>query len=146
MIPILVSEIKSDKSLHPFMAKNKKLNGVKCYPIWIMRPDLESSHHFAYLRHLLDMIFTFLFFDLPCIFKILQTARASTFQELKKIIAGLQWNHPGFFSGGRGHDPMNYLLEMSSSSPRVTLRVGRRARAGLLRGLTWGVRGSACAA
>ena len=29
-----------------------------------------------------------------------------------------------------------YLLEMSSSSPRVTRRAGRRARTGLLRGLT----------
>ena len=24
--------------------------GFRCYPIWILSPDLESSHHLAYLR------------------------------------------------------------------------------------------------
>ena len=48
-----------------FLAKK----GVKCYLIGIPRPDLESYHHFKYFRLSLDMIFTFWFFDLPCIFK-----------------------------------------------------------------------------
>ena len=43
--------------------------GVQYYPIWILRSDLESSHHFAYFRHIFDMIFVFWFFDLQCIFK-----------------------------------------------------------------------------
>ena len=45
---------------------------VKSYPIWILRTDLESSHHFAYFRHAFDTIFAFWFFDLPCIFKTLK--------------------------------------------------------------------------
>ena len=44
-----------------FLAKK----GVKYYPIWILRPGLESSHHFWYLRPKIVMIFTFWFFDLP---------------------------------------------------------------------------------
>ena len=43
--------------------------GVECYPIWILRPDMESSHHFWYLRPQFQMIFKFSFFDLTCIFK-----------------------------------------------------------------------------
>ena len=35
--------------------------GVKCYLILILRPDLESSNHFASLRNPFDMIFTFRF-------------------------------------------------------------------------------------
>ena len=38
--------------------------GVKCYTIWIMRPDLESSRHLGYLRPLFVMISTFWFFEL----------------------------------------------------------------------------------
>ena len=37
--------------------------GVKCYPIWILRTDSESSHHFAYFRPPFDTIFAFLLFD-----------------------------------------------------------------------------------
>ena len=32
---------------------------VKCYDIRILRPDLESSHHFTYFRSLLVIISTF---------------------------------------------------------------------------------------
>ena len=38
--------------------------GVIRYAIWILRPDLESSHHFTYFKPLI-IIFTFVFFDLP---------------------------------------------------------------------------------
>ena len=87
-IPNLVSEFKMDKIWHPFWPKKTVGNWqipdlanfdsflakkeVNSYPIWIMRPDLESSHHFAYLRHPFDMIFAFWFFDLPCIFENLK--------------------------------------------------------------------------
>ena len=56
----------------PFWQLFLAQKGVKCYLIWIRRPDLESSHHFAYFRHIFDMIFAFWFFDLPCIFKNLK--------------------------------------------------------------------------
>ena len=46
-----------------FMAKI----GIKCCPISILRPDLESSHHFAYYRPSFDMIF--IFFCFPFIFQ-----------------------------------------------------------------------------
>ena len=39
-----------------------KGGGVKCYSIWIVRADLESSHHLASLRTQFDVIFTFWFF------------------------------------------------------------------------------------
>ena len=39
---------------------------VKCYSIWILRPDLESSQYLASLRTQFDMIFLFWFFYLPC--------------------------------------------------------------------------------
>ena len=64
--PNLASEFKSDNIWHHFWPKNcQKLaksgilkifdsflatKGVRCYPIWILRPDLDSSHHFPYLR------------------------------------------------------------------------------------------------
>ena len=38
----------------------------------ILRPDLESSYHFAYFMHAFGMIYTFWFFDLPCIFRNLK--------------------------------------------------------------------------
>ena len=41
---------------------------VKCYPIWILRPDVKSS----IISHILGpnlMIYAFRFFDFPCIFK-----------------------------------------------------------------------------
>ena len=46
--------------------------GVKSYWIGILRPDLESSHHYAYFRHSFIMIFAFSFFDFRCIFKNLK--------------------------------------------------------------------------
>ena len=49
----------SKKKLFDLFSKN----GVKCYPIWILRPDLESSHHLGYLRPQVAMILTFWFFD-----------------------------------------------------------------------------------
>ena len=53
----------------PFGQNEKKTflarKGVKCYPIWILKPDLDSSHHFPYLRPQFDRIFTFWFFDIP---------------------------------------------------------------------------------
>ena len=36
--------------------------GVKCYPIWILRPDLESSRHVASIRPFCVKIFKFCFF------------------------------------------------------------------------------------
>ena len=41
--------------------------GVKCYFMWILRTNLESSIILYPLHHPLDMIFIFLFFDLPFI-------------------------------------------------------------------------------
>ena len=38
--------------------------GAKCYPIWILRPDLEYSHHSASFRPPLVTIFTLWFFGL----------------------------------------------------------------------------------
>ena len=59
-----------------FFAKN----GVKCYPIWILRPDLHLSHHFTYHKPPFEMILnTFSFFDLPCIFKIFKSHMQSNF-------------------------------------------------------------------
>ena len=51
---------------HPTVFWVKKL--FKSYPIWILRPDLESFHPFAY-RYPLDMTFAFWLFDLQCIFE-----------------------------------------------------------------------------
>ena len=48
---------------------------VKCYAIWIMGSDLESSHHLAYFRHPFDMIFTFWFW-LPMHFQNFKLAGA----------------------------------------------------------------------
>ena len=42
----------------PFLAQK----GAKCYPILILRPHLESSYHFTYIRPLFDIVFTFWFF------------------------------------------------------------------------------------
>ena len=48
-----------------FFCQAKK--GVKCYPILILKPDLESSHFLVFFRHPFVMIFIFLFFGLLCI-------------------------------------------------------------------------------
>ena len=77
--------IQVGKDLTPFLAKvcQNGLNRVFCqfplaqkwvkyYPIWVLRPDLEPSHHFAHFRRAFDMIFAFWCFDLPCIFKNLK--------------------------------------------------------------------------
>ena len=86
-IPNLASEFKSDK-IWPFFgqklskwAKSDILSisnsffcqkMVKSNPIWILRPDLESSHHFAHFGHPFDMIFAFWFSYLQWIFKNLK--------------------------------------------------------------------------
>ena len=64
-IPNLASKLKSNKIWHPFLPKQLSQigyiiyfanfefffgqKGVKCYLIWILRPNLESSHHLASL-------------------------------------------------------------------------------------------------
>ena len=53
--------------------------GVKCYSIWILRPDLESSHHFTYHMPPLDIIFTFLIFRPPMHFRKFWTGWAIYF-------------------------------------------------------------------
>ena len=87
-IPNVVSEFKSDKIWPLFGQKNlsKWANTgvlsifdsflakkwVRSYLIWILRPDLEFFHQFAYLRHAFDMICAFLFLGLQCILKNLK--------------------------------------------------------------------------
>ena len=42
---------------------------LKSYPIWILRPDLESLKHFAYSRQTFVVVFAFRFFWLPIHFR-----------------------------------------------------------------------------
>ena len=95
-IPNLAPEFRSDNIWHPFWPPPKKLlkwakldikpiwaffaiKGFKCYPIRILRRDLESSH-FAYYKPPFDVIFTFWFSDLPCIFTIFKLLSQGFFE------------------------------------------------------------------
>ena len=96
-IPNMASKFKSHNIWTPFWQKNSKLSkyrdgqfskkkkykkGVKCYAISILKPDLESSHHFTYFRLLIVITFTFVFLTYHGIFKILQITRAVIFFEI----------------------------------------------------------------
>ena len=80
-------------------------NGPNLIRIWILRTDLESSHHFAYFRHPFDIIFAFWFFDPPCIFKKI---------EIKFATPKTAWNR--FF-----HAPSNSACLKPWETTRPTL-------------------------
>ena len=42
--------------------------GIKCCSIWLLRPDLESSHNLASIRIQFVISFPFLIFGLPCLY------------------------------------------------------------------------------
>ena len=77
-IPNLASKFKSD-NIWPFLAKK----GVKCYLIWILRLDSESSRHLEYLRPPFDIIFRLWFCDLPMHFQNFQIAPPHGFRKLR---------------------------------------------------------------
>ena len=56
--------------------------GVKCYLIWILRPDSESSRHLAYLSPHLIWFSDFDFLTSPCIFKIFKSHEPHGFCKL----------------------------------------------------------------
>ena len=63
---------------------------VKRNSIWILRTDLESSHHFASLKILFDRIFTFSCLDLPC-YVLNTNVGGVSFFSIMKISMSSSW-------------------------------------------------------
>ena len=86
-------------SFRPFLAKNE----VEYYPISILRPDSESSHQGASIRHQNGKDYKTLFFDYPLQFEIFgyqgqggdnnfrEMKHANLFPEVQSMIK--PWEH-----------------------------------------------------
>ena len=101
--------------------------GVKCCPIWILGPDLESSRHFTYNRHPFDMILKLWFFNFTCTFKKLQIAFA-----IKKSL-NFQLKSPNSWSAASIRDSSN-MLTAGAKPPQWQLQPPPQSRQNLVTG------------